>query len=224
MKRGDLPAVVELHREAVLLDAYSAGGQTDVTIRAVAGGTLRGPAEVLATPVQPIGEGLGPELLLGPGQSRLFSFTVTQTGPIGIAVRADADRVETTLLSSSGRPLGHGSMQMPTLEPGTYLLTLSAPADAAPVRARPALVGLVPPDTGPPEEVVKRYLNAPEAELGAVFTARHVEPEPQVEGEYRETEGGEGAPEEAPGDEQPTGDETEQPAPDETGASEGGLS
>ena len=198
----------------------------DVTIRAVAGGTLHGPAELTATPVLPIGEGLGPELLLGPGQARLFSFTVTHAGPIGIAVRADADEVETALLSSQGRPLGRGSMQMPTLEPGTYLLALSAPADAAPVRARPALVGLVPPDTGPPEDVVKSYVGAGDEEAGTSFTARHVEPEPEPEvegeGDGGEAEVGEGTEEEVPQDEQPTEDETEQPAPEEPGASEGG--
>ena len=185
VRRGDEPAVIELHREGVRLDAYSPGVRTDLTIRAVAGATLHGPAELTATPVLPIGEGLGPELLLGPGQTRLFSFTVTQAGPIGIAVRADSDQVETVLLSSLGRQLGRGAMQMPTLEPGTYLLALSAPADAVPVRARPALVGLVPPDTGPPEDVVKGYVGASDEEAGTSFTARRVEPAPEPEVEAR---------------------------------------
>jgi hypothetical protein len=46
------------------------------------------------------------------------------------------------------------------LVPGDYLLALRAAATLAPVRARPALAGLEPPSTGPPEEVVREYLRA----------------------------------------------------------------
>jgi hypothetical protein len=170
-----------------------------VTIRAVAGGTLHGSAEVTTTPVVPIGEGLGPEVLLGPGQSRLFSFEVSHRGLIGVGVRADADRVDVALLSSTGRPLGRGSMQMPTLEPGAYLLALSSPTDAAPVRARPAVVGLVPPDTGPSEDVVRQYVQASE-ESGTSFTARPAEARRL---EARRREGGRGEGERRPPDEPP---------------------
>jgi hypothetical protein len=48
---------------------------------------------------------------------------------------------------------------MPTLAAGTYLLALHAPADGAPVRVRPALAGLERPDTGPPAEVIRCYLD-----------------------------------------------------------------
>jgi hypothetical protein len=223
VRRADEPAVVELHPEGVLLDAYLPGTPTEVTIRAVAGGTLHGFAEITTTSVVPIGEGLGPEVLLGPGQSRLFSFTVANAGPVGVGVRADADRVDVTLLSGSGRPLGHGSMQMPTLEAGAYLLALSSPADAAPVRARPAVVGLVPPDTGPPVDVVRQYVQAPEEETGTAFTARPAEalPPPETEGVEAEAEGeGESVPPDAP-----TEEEIEPPPPEPEGASaEGDLS
>jgi hypothetical protein len=204
------------------VDAYLPKGSAEVTIRAVAGQSLFGAAEVTTTPVVAIGEGLGPEVLLGPGQSRLFSFTVAHAGAIGLGVRADADRVEMTLLSSSGRPLGRGSMQMPTLEPGAYLLSLTAPADAAPVRARPAVVGLVPPETGPPEDVVRQYVQAVGEEAGSSFSARRAETEPSPQAE---TEGAPGEGEEAPPEEEPTEEDSEPPPPEPPpGSAEGGLS
>jgi hypothetical protein len=224
VRRAGEGAVVELHPEGVLLDAYVPGTPAEVTIRAVAGGTLHGFAEVTTTPVVPIGEGLGPEVLLGPGEARLFSFTVAHAGPIGVGVRADADRVDVTLLSGSGRPLGHGSMQMPTLEAGAYLLALSSPADAAPVRARPAVVGLVPPDTGPPEDVVRQYVQAPEEEAGTSFTARPAEALPPPDTEGVEGEGESYPPEEPTQEDAPTEEETEPPPPETEGAAaEGDL-
>jgi hypothetical protein len=224
VRRAGEESVVELHPGGVLLDAYVPGTPAEVTVRAVAGGTLHGFAEVTTTPVVPIGEGLGPEVLLGPGEARLFSFEVKHAGAIGVGVRADADKVDVTLLSASGQPLGRGSMQMPTLEAGAYLLALSAPADAAPVRARPAVVGLVPPDTGPPEDVVRQYVQAPEEEVGTSFTARPAEalPPPGMEGV--EAEGESYPPEEPTQEDAPTEEETEPPAPETEGAAaEGDL-
>ena len=214
VRRKDGGPVVELHPEGVLVDAYLSGTPAEVEVRALAGGTLHGSAEVSTTPVVPVKEGLGPEVLLGPGQSRLFSFEVEHAGPIGLGVRADADRVDVTLLSGTGRVLGRGSMQMPTLEPGAYLLSLSSPADAPPVRARPAVVGLVPPDTGPPEEVVRQYVRAPEEETGTSFTARPApaQPPPDLEGvepEAQEGVEGESVPPDVPTEEEPEPPETD---------------
>ena len=53
---------------------------------------------------------------------------------------------------------------MPELAPGDYLLALSSPAGGPPVKARPALAGLVLPDTGPPDDVIRQYLQKAGAE------------------------------------------------------------
>jgi hypothetical protein len=120
------------------------------------------------TAVTPIGEGLGPEVLLAAGASRWFSFRVERQGPVGIGAHAGADVVEIDLYDRAGRPLKGeergGVIRMPDLAPGDYLLELHAPAAAAPVRARPALAGLVLPDTGPPEDVIQQYLQEAGAE------------------------------------------------------------
>jgi hypothetical protein len=183
---------VSLQAEATSLDLWLPAGQAEVGIRAFAGATLAGTAEVTATDVTPIGEGLGPEVLLAPGATRLFSFEVVRPGPVGVGVRAGADFVEMRLLSREGRLLGAGTVQMPTLEPGTYLLALHAPAGARPVVARPAVAGLKVPDTDPPEDVVRKYLEPEES--APAFSARRVEraepPPGEGEGALAEAEGG----------------------------------
>jgi hypothetical protein len=172
------PPRVEVHPRATSLDAYLPGGPAELVLRGLAGAPLHGDAELTASPVTPIVEGLGPEVLLAPGATRVFSFTVDTQRAVGIGVRASADVVQATLRDAAGTLLADGVVQMPTLGPGTYLLALRAPQDAGPVRARPALAGLQLPDTGPPEEVVRSYLE-PE-ERRAVFTATRIEvPEPR---------------------------------------------
>jgi hypothetical protein len=87
------------------------------------------------------------------------------------------------------------------------------------VRARPAVVGLVPPETGPPDDVVRHYIKAIGGESGLSFSARHAEAEPEAEAEAVEGEG-----EEQPLEE-PTEDASEPPPPEPPDASaEGGLS
>lgn len=132
-------------------------GEVEVSIRALGGRTLSSTAELRVTAPTPIGEGIGPEVLIGPGEARAFTFEVPRDGPIGLGVRATADRVEATLFAN-GTALGTGLVQMTEVEAGPHVLVLHLPSDAAPLRARPVLTGIEPPDTGPPEEVVRHYL------------------------------------------------------------------
>ncbi len=159
LKRGQALPEVEVHASGAALDAYVAAGPVQLGLRAIGGGTLWGTAEVTASPVTPIGEGLGPALLLPAGATALFSFTVTREGPVGIGVRASPDVVSCTLLDAQGKRLGTGVVQMPTLQPGTYLLALGAPPEVGPVAVRPALAGIELPGTGPPDEVVREYMS-----------------------------------------------------------------
>src|SRR5262249_36025278 len=101
------------------------------------------------------------------GGSRWFSFHVARQGPVGIGAHAGSDVVEIELYDRAGRRLASpgpsvgprgGVVRMPELAPGDYLLALATPAGAAPVVARPAAAGLVLPDTGPPAEVIRQYL------------------------------------------------------------------
>jgi hypothetical protein len=160
------------------------------------------------------GEGLGPEVLLAPGSARAFAFAVAQGGPVGLGVRASAERAEAALYDDAGERLGTGVAQMPTLAPGRYVFVIRAPADGEAVTVRPALAGLKRPPTDPPLEVVARYLEPQEAPL--TFSSRYVEEEPEFlrgageEEPQPEQEGGEAydeevAEEEAPDEEPPPG-------------------
>jgi hypothetical protein len=205
LKRGSEEPEVEVHPDTTLMDAYLPSGVTQIFLRAVGGGTLSGPVEFTSSPVTPTGEGLGPEVLLAPGDSRLYSFEVKQPGAVGVGVRASSDVVESVLLSGTGKPLGKGAVQMLNLKPGTYLLALRAPAQGMPVRARPAVVGIVPPGKGPPEEVIRKYLEPEEAP--PQFTSKRrktpIESMTKEEAETEESTGTE--PPEEPPDKPPNG-------------------
>jgi len=170
--RGDgVAAEVEVFPRGVVLDAYLPGGTAEITLRALGTGSqLSGGAELRLTPVTPVGEGLGPEVLLPAGDTRMFSFVVSNAGDIGIGVRADSDVVEATLLDASGKKLGTGVVQMRKLEAGTYFLALHVAEDAAPARVRAAVVGLKRPDTGPPGDVVRQYLEEAGVKRNAEIT------------------------------------------------------
>lgn len=162
LKRGDGGSPeIRVHPEGGRLDAFLPGGEVQLGLRALAGADLFGTAEVTTTPVTPIGEGLGPAVLLPAGATRWFSFHLDQKSPVGAGVRSTDDRAEMSLYDRTGRRLdtGEGSVvRMQDLDPGDYLLALRAPVDGPPVNARPALAGVKPPDTGPPEDVVRQYL------------------------------------------------------------------
>ena len=149
---------VEMYPNGCSLDAYLPAGAADLGLRSISGLDLSGSAEVTESEITAVDEGLGPEVLLPPGGTRGFAFTVTREGPVGVGVRADSDVVTCTLLDAAGRPIAAGVVQMTTLTPGRYVLALHAPAHSGPARARPAVVGIRPPDTGPPAEVVRTYL------------------------------------------------------------------
>lgn len=179
-----------LHPHGIAVDAYLGAGVHELWLRAL-DGTLSASAELTITSVSEIGEGLGPEVLLPAGGSRAFRFTVPNAASnkapaggtdesvqVGVGVRADSDRVEVRVLDAAGNELGQdqlgrnqpsqGVVLMPRLTPGTYLLELTLPADAAPARARPAVVGLDRPSTGPPPDVIRQYLDlAEDASEGA---------------------------------------------------------
>ena len=158
IRRPEGPLEDFIQTQGSPLDLYLAPGTTTLWLRPPDGGDLRGSAEVLLSPVTAIGEGPGPELLLAPGASHYFSFSVERKGPIGIGVRASPDTASCRLLDAAGRTLGTGIVQMPDLEPGSYLLAVDAPADGGPITVRPAIAGIVPPGSAPPDEVVRRYL------------------------------------------------------------------
>ena len=185
------PPEVSLHPGGVSLDLYAASGSVRLLLRSLGTGGLGGTAALTTTPVTRIAEGLGPEALLGAGQSRLYGFHVARSGAVGIGVRASSDLVTATLFSGGGKELGEGLVQMPELAVGDYLVSVRAPADASPVKIRPALAGVEPPGTGPPPEVVLTYVRPGPPAKGTSAASRASEDEaagtPQGDAEPDET-------------------------------------
>ena len=187
MAREGTKPEVAIHKGGVSLDAYAPDGKARVVVRALGGGALSGLAAFTATPVTKIGEGLGPETLLGAGQTRLYGFHAARAGAIGLGVRADSDVVSATLLAQDGSRLGEGLVQMPDLAAGDYLLAVRAPSDATPVRIRPALAGVEPPGTGPPPEVIRTYVMR-EPEVQGMSATRLEESDEEISPAEEETE------------------------------------
>jgi len=175
IKRPDGHVDAAVYPSGLALDLYAAPGTTEVTVRGLGGRALTGSLDITTSTVATIGEGVGPELLLGPGEARFFAFDVRHAGKVGVGVRSDSDRVETELQDATGTLIGKGIAQMPELKTGHYLLVLRLARDATPARLRPAIVGLVPPDTGPPDEVKRQYIEAPGAS-SVEFSAQRARP------------------------------------------------
>ncbi len=132
-------------------------GPATLAVRALLPGTPAA-VRVTAAALRTTGEGPGPRVLLGPGESAAFSFQVRRAAKVGLGVRAVPDTVTATLVDSAGERIGEGIVQLHRLEPGTYILLVGQPGDAGPVTVQPVLAGLEPPPSAPPEETVRHYL------------------------------------------------------------------
>ena len=95
---------------------------------------------------------------------------------MGIGVRASSDIVHSVLYNERGAVQSQGVVQMPTLAPGRYYLTIEMPADSAPVLVQPIVFGLKEPDTRPPFEILRRYVEGRDNEA-----LLYVPPEPEAE-------------------------------------------
>jgi len=153
---------------------FAAGADADVfqpkqsplllEFSALGGQALSGAAHFETISPTPISEGLGPEVLVAPGDSRLFTFTLTAPRTVGVGVRGSVDDATTRLLGADGTDLGSGVIHMHHLEAGTYFLTVEVPADGVATLVRPALVGVRLPDDGPPADVQAEYESGEGAE------------------------------------------------------------
>ncbi|MDB5510538.1 MAG: hypothetical protein JWR08_21 [Enterovirga sp.] len=145
-------AGAELHR-------LLAPGEASLKLYSPHDGPLAGSLQLTASPVVEAREGIGDPVALAPGGTALFGFEVTGAGAIGIGIRAEPDIASARLLDEVGKPLGTGVAQLQKLAPGRYVLEASVPADGSTSIVRPAIVGLAPPGSGPPPDVVRQYLH-----------------------------------------------------------------
>jgi len=161
--REGSPGAWLLVREGVdrcAFDSFVEPGTYLVAARGLAGRSLVGTLRTTVTAVSGLVGGLGPETLAGEGESRTFSFAVRQPGLVGIGLQTGSERLTCDLFDRGGTLLGSGIQQFVRLESGTYLLRISAEPGSPPVRFRPVVVGLEPPGSGPPEEVLREFLTS----------------------------------------------------------------
>ena len=126
-------------------------------VQAVTSAGLSGTARFDVIPAIPITDGLGAAVRVAPGQSRLFTFSLSAARSIGVGVRGSVDDANCRLLAADGTALAHGVVAMKQLPAGTYFLAVDVPADGAATDIQPALVGMTLPDDGPPPDVQASY-------------------------------------------------------------------
>jgi hypothetical protein len=142
------------------LARYLPAGETMVRLLSPQDGPLSGSLELSGRPVTETAEGLGTPVAIPPGGAAVFGFTVTATGPVGLGIRADPDRVAVRLLDEHGVTLQQGVSMLRQLTPGHYLLEASVPPDAPTTLARPAVLGIAPHPNPPPPDIVRDLLIA----------------------------------------------------------------
>jgi hypothetical protein len=131
-------------------------GRYRLVVRAFANQPLTGTLVWTQEPVQPLSEGIAlEESWVTPGQTRLFRFSTTAAGRVGLGVQVPAELLECTVLDAEQRVLGTGCQQFLSLEQGTYLLSVHAPHTARPLSFKPVLVGLAGTRSDVPEEYLR---------------------------------------------------------------------
>lgn len=123
-------------------------------------GLLSGKADISILKLIPINEGTGPAFRLGAGDARIFSFEVSRKTRVGMGVKSPADIAECRLMDFTGAFIGSGLVFMHTLNSGKYILAIECPADGGPVEVMPVLAGVRPPQEGPSDDVIRKYLKA----------------------------------------------------------------
>ncbi|MEE8304382.1 MAG: hypothetical protein V3S24_18340, partial [Candidatus Tectomicrobia bacterium] len=157
IQAGEHARQIKIFPDGADASIYLPTGRSAVTLQAVEHGELSGNLALFGDDIPQIHQGLGAKVELAPGETRLFAFVLTQPGRIGVGVRASTDIATCRLLDMQGKTLGEGVIQAHRLDPGTYLLAVMNPPHGTAVTIQPALVGSRPPDTGPPQEVIRRY-------------------------------------------------------------------
>lgn len=147
------------HQQGAVLDIFMPAGPSTITLISATQGTLFGQASLTESDIIKIKEGLGPLVRMVPGRSRLFSFELKEDSAIGVGVNASKDKASCLLYDSKANILGKGVIQMHDLPAGHYVLEVRLPATSHSIEIRPAVVGIEKPGAGPPEDVIKNYLD-----------------------------------------------------------------
>lgn len=134
-------------------------GTYRLLVRAFASRAQPGSMRWTAEPVTELGEGVGKEDWLAPGEVRLFRFDSENKGRLGLGVQAQSELLECAVYGDTHQLLGEGCHQYLNLAKGRYLLTVRNPPapKAGPMAFRPVLLGLSGEKTDVPEEYLRDF-------------------------------------------------------------------
>jgi hypothetical protein len=141
-------------------DHLAAAGRYTISVRGLEGADLVGRARFSVTEVTPLKEGTGPSGLIANGGSRTFSFVVPEKKPIGIGLKAGREVLRCEVRTADEKLVGTGIQPFVVLDPGTYLLRVSASPGEEPVRFVPVILGIDPPGKGPPAEAIREFMDS----------------------------------------------------------------
>ncbi len=145
--------------DGVSLSRWFPGGEYEVLVRGLGGRPLAGSLILTRDRAEQIAEAFGPWVLLKPGESRYFSFSVKESGKIGLGVQGKRDGARCEILTPEGVTLADGVRLVEELSKGSYLIRIYLPMDEDVVAARAVVAGLIPPGTGPPDEYIRRLMS-----------------------------------------------------------------
>ncbi|ONG44653.1 hypothetical protein BKE38_27685 [Pseudoroseomonas deserti] len=147
----------EIFAAGAAFHRFLPAGAAELRLLSPVPGAPGGQLSLSASPVRMLGEGLGEPLLVAPGGTALWGFSLERPAKIGLGLRADPDSATLHLLDSTGKKIGEGLLQLVDLAPGTYLMEARLPPDAPPALLRPAILGLAPRPSGPPQDILRAY-------------------------------------------------------------------
>ena len=136
-------------------------GTYRLRVRGFADQPLSGTLTWTQEPVKTLGEGVAKEEdWVAPGQTRYYRFDTASAGNVGLGLQVPAELLQCRVLDALQHLVGEGCQQFLALDPGTYLLSIHAPATLEhPLPFKPVLVGLAGAKTDVPEEYLRDLFN-----------------------------------------------------------------
>lgn len=132
-------------------------GESRVLVRGFGGATLTGTVTVDFEAVTRLSEGVGKEVLVEPGEARVFEVTLDGDGELGVGIKVDAEVLDCALLNAAREVVADGCQIFGRFTKGSYFLRVTAPPDTAPRRFAPVVFGLKGADVDVPEDYLRDF-------------------------------------------------------------------
>jgi hypothetical protein len=160
LRGNDLLSVDGLDSGCELVRVLSPGTYR-VLVRPFASRPQPGAMQWTAEAVVQLGEGIGREDWVAPGEVRLYRFDTVKKGKAGLGIQARSELLECAVYSDAYQLVGEGCQQYLPLDKGRYLLTVRNPQSpgAVPLAFKPVLLGLSGEKNDIPEEYLQEFFS-----------------------------------------------------------------